>query len=72
MIARALVVATFIKAEPPNNAASGVPIMIAYNPCTGLTPARMLDAIASGMLAVPVTEPVTRSETRFFRFGEPG
>src|SRR5512138_3248971 len=66
-MARALVVPTFMNAELPKMAPSGVPIMMAYSPCTGLAPARTPEARASGMFATPVVRPATRSPTRLRR-----
>ena len=66
-MARALVAATFINAELPKSAPSGVPIMTAYSPWRGLMPARMAEAMASGMLATPVVRPAIRSGTKLPR-----
>lgn len=63
-IAMALVAEAFRKTELVRSAATGVPAMRAYRPVMGLTPARMADAIASGMLAMPVVRPAMTSRRR--------
>ena len=57
----ALVTETDKKWELVSNAPTGVSLISAYRPYTGLVPARMAEAMASGILAMPDVKPAIRS-----------
>ncbi len=65
----ALVVLTSMNTEPVVIAATGVPIMPAYSPWTGLSVAITADAMLSGMAPIAVVIPAIRSAGRFLRSG---
>ena len=67
--AMAPVVVTVMKTEPANRAPIGVPMTSVLSPFTGLTAARIAEAMASGICTRPVVSPATRSFLTSLRFG---
>ena len=59
--AMAPVVVTVMKTEPANRAPIGVPMTSVLRPLTGLTAARIAEAMASGICTRPVVRPAMRS-----------